>query len=175
VQFVSPLDRLWNGWRAEYVASIPPVPDGERPAGSVFTRILASGLPDTETHVVHRGERCFAILNAFPYATAHTLVLPYREVSELEDLDAAETAELWSTVTDGVRALKDAYRPEGVNVGINLGRPAGGSIAQHLHVHVVPRWTGDANFMTAIANTRTVPEALGTSAARLRAAWPTRS
>ncbi len=172
VQFVSPLDRLWNGWRAEYVSAIPAVP-GE--SQSVFTRILRSGLPDTDTHVVHRGGHCFAILNAFPYATAHTLVLPYREVAELEDLEAAEITELWATVTDCVRAVKEAYRPEGVNVGMNLGRPAGGSIAQHLHVHVVPRWTGDANFMTAIANARTIPEALGTSAARLRAAWPTPS
>jgi ATP adenylyltransferase len=99
-------------------------------------------------------------------------VLPYREVADLEDLDPAETAELWATVTDGVRAIKTAYSPEGINVGINLGRPAGGSVSQHLHVHVVPRWTGDANFMTAVANTRTLPEALVDTAARIRAAWP---
>lgn len=171
MQFVSPLDRLWNGWRAEYVQSVPSVPDGR---GSVFTRILASGLSDEEANIVHRGARCFAILNAFPYATAHTLVLPYREVGDLEALDGDETAELWRTVTDCVVAVKRAYRPEGVNVGVNLGRPAGGSVAEHLHVHVVPRWTGDANFMTAVANTRTLPEALATSAARLRGAWPTR-
>ena len=78
-----------------------------------------------------------------------------------------------ATVTDAVRAIKAAYQPEGVNVGLNLGRPAGGSVAQHLHVHVVPRWTGDSNFMTATANTRTLPEALPATAERLRAAWPT--
>jgi ATP adenylyltransferase len=99
-------------------------------------------------------------------------VLPYREVDALELLDADETAELWATVTDAVRAIKVAYRPDGVNVGINLGRPAGGSISEHLHVHVVPRWTGDANFMTAVANTRTLPEALADTARQLRAAWP---
>ena len=115
---------------------------------------------------------CFAILNAYPYATAHTLVLPYREVPDLEDLTPAEHAELWATVTDAVRAIKVAYRPEGLNVGLNLGRPAGGSVAEHLHVHVVPRWTGDSNFMTSTANTRTIPEALPATAARLRAAWP---
>lgn len=165
------LERLWNGWRASYVAGAgadPVDPDG----GSVFSRILASGLPDEETNIVHRGERCFAILNAYPYATGHLLVLPYREVADLEDLDRDETAELWDTVSRGVVAVKRAYSPEGVNVGINLGRPAGGSVSEHLHVHVVPRWTGDSNFMTAVANTRTLPEPLVDTAARLRAAWP---
>jgi ATP adenylyltransferase len=102
----------------------------------------------------------------------HVLILPYREESELENLDAEETAELWTTTTLAVRAVKAAYRPQGLNVGINLGKPAGGSVSQHLHVHVVPRWTGDANFMTALADTRTIPEALPDTAAKLRAAWP---
>ena len=165
------LERLWNGWRASYVAgaAADPVDPSD---GSVFSRILASGLSDEETNIVHRGERCFAILNAYPYATGHLLVLPYREVADLEALDADETAELWDTVTRAVVAVKRAYSPEGVNVGINLGRPAGGSVSEHLHVHVVPRWTGDSNFMTAVANTRTLPEPLVDTADRLRAAWP---
>ena len=169
------LERLWNGWRASYVASVPAADheDVLAPSGSVFTRILTSGLPDTETHIVFRGTSVFVILNAYPYGTGHLLVLPYREVADLEALDATETTELWATVTDAVRAVKAAYRPEGVNVGINLGRPAGGSVAEHLHVHVVPRWIGDANFMTAVANTRTLPEPLVDTAARVRAAWPT--
>lgn len=162
-------ERLWNGWRAAYVGSVPTPPAGE---GSVFTAILGSGLSDEECNIVHRGERVFAMLNAFPYATGHTLVMPYREIAHLEDLDAGESTELWATVTDMVRAVKAAYQPGGVNVGINLGKPAGGSISQHLYVHVVPRWVGDGNFMTAIANTRTLPEALSDTAARLRAAWP---
>ena len=165
------LERLWSGWRSTYVSSVDDtVRDGD--TRSVFTRILAAGLPDIETNVVHRGPHCFAILNAYPYATGHTLVLPYREVADLEDLDGAETAELWATVTAVVRAIKGAYTPGGVNVGLNLGRPAGGSVSQHLHVHVVPRWTGDGNFMLAVANTRTLPEALVDTAARIRAAWP---
>ena len=94
------------------------------------------------------------------------MVLPYREVADLDELDAVEAAELWATVTRAVGVLRLAYRPEGLNVGINLGRPAGGSVREHLHVHVVPRWTGDANFMTAVANTRTLPEALDDTAAR---------
>lgn len=138
----------------------------------MFTRILRSGLPDEETNIVHRGRCCFVILNAFPYGTGHLLVLPYREVANLEDLEPDETTELWGTVTDAVRAIKAAYSPEGINVGINLGRPAGGSVSEHLHVHVVPRWTGDANFMTAVANTRTLPEALVDTAAKIRTAWP---
>jgi ATP adenylyltransferase len=166
------LERLWNGWRTTYVSSVPPPEEEDTGTASVFTRILESGLPDEETHIVHRGTMVFAILNAYPYSTAHTMVLPYREVPELEDLTADEHTELWATVTDAVRAVKTAYSPEGINVGLNLGRPAGGSVSQHLHVHVVPRWTGDSNFMTATANTRTIPEALSATAARLRAAWP---
>jgi ATP adenylyltransferase len=164
------LERIWNGWRASYVSSAGKAADGA--VGSVFTQLLTSGLDDSETNIVHRGERCFAILNAFPYGTGHLLVLPYREVPNLEDLEPDEAAELWSTVTDAVGAIKRAYNPEGINVGINLGRPAGGSVSEHLHVHVVPRWTGDANFMTAVANTRTLPEALVDTAAKIRAAWP---
>lgn len=168
------LERLWNGWRSTYVSSMSsPSPETTgAPATSVFTQLLRSGLPDTETHIVHRGQHVFAIMNAYPYATAHLLVLPVREVADLEALTSVESAELWATVTDAVVAVKTAYRPEGINVGINLGRPAGGSVSQHLHVHVVPRWTGDANFMTSVANTRTLPEPLVDTAARVRAAWP---
>jgi len=168
------LERLWSGWRSSYVSSIGSLDGADSPGeGSIFTQILNSGLSDEETHVVHRGSRCFVILNAYPYGTGHLLVLPYRELADLEDLDAGEAAELWATVTDAVSAVKAAYRPQGVNVGVNLGQPAGGSVSDHLHVHVVPRWTGDANFMTAIANTRTLPEPLADTAAKIRRAWPT--
>lgn len=174
---MTPLELLWSGWRSTYVTSGGAAggvarDDVERGRGSVFSRILASRLDDTETHIVHRGARIFAILNRFPYSVGHVLVLPYREVADLESLTPDETTELWATVTSGVRALKLAYQPEGVNVGVNLGRPAGGSVSDHLHVHVVPRWTGDANFMTATANTRNLNEALPDTAAKLRAAWP---
>lgn len=165
------LDRIWNGWRSQYVNEAGV---GEAGAdGSVFTQILASGLDDVTTHVVHRGTHTFAILNAFPYTSGHLMVLPYREVGNLEELTAEETAELWPMVTSAVRAVKSAYTPGGVNVGINMGRAAGGSISEHLHVHVVPRWSGDGNFMTAIAEARTLPEPLSFSAGKLRDAWPT--
>lgn len=163
------LDRIWNGWRATYVNDL-----GAHAAsdGSVFTQILRSGMTDLEAHIVHRGALTFALLNAFPYTSGHLMVLPYREVVDLEDLTAGEAGELWSTVTVAVTAVKAAYRPGGVNVGINLGRAAGGSVSEHLHVHVVPRWAGDGNFMTSVAETRTLPEPLSFSAAKLRAAWP---
>ncbi|MGD9997583.1 MAG: HIT domain-containing protein [Ilumatobacteraceae bacterium] len=170
---MTPLELLWNGWRATYVQG-----SGERQERraaddvSVFTAILRSGLPDTETHIVHRGRQVFVILNRFPYSVGHLLVLPIREIGELEALTPEESTELWATVTDAVRALKTAMNPGGINVGLNLGQPAGGSISEHLHVHVVPRWVGDGNFMTATANTRTLPEALPDTAAKLRDAWP---
>ncbi len=167
------LDRLWNGWRSQYVraeASVESLSDV-----SVFTNILNSGMSDEEAHIVFRGKTVFAILNAFPYASGHLLVLPYREIAHLEDLTADESTELWATVTDAVAALKVSHSPHALNVGINLGVSAGGSISQHLHVHVVPRWEGDANFMTAIAETRTLPEALPDSARRIRLAWATRT
>ena len=167
---MSHLDRIWNGWRNEYVVDASARPRAGE--GSLFTQILQSGLTDEETHIVHRGQLTFAILNAFPYTPGHLMVLPYREVASLEDLHADEHTELWGTVTNAVRAVKAAYTPGGVNVGINLGRPAGGSVSEHLHVHVVPRWSGDSNFMTAIAEARTLPEALSQSAHKLRTAWP---
>lgn len=171
------LERLWAGWRSQYVRAagdergVGEDPDATT-SGSVFTRILASGLADDETHIVHRGQTCFTIMNAYPYATGHVLVIPYREVADLELLDVPETVELWSEVTDAVRAVRRAFAPEGINVGVNLGRPAGGTVPEHLHVHVVPRWVGDSNFMTSIANTQTLPESLGASARRVRDAWP---
>jgi ATP adenylyltransferase len=166
---VDTYERLWNGWRAAYVGSAPESSAG---GGSLFTEILQSGLSDEDSNIVHRGKLVFAILNAFPYATGHTLVVPYRVVADLEDLAEDEASELWATTTDAVRAVRAAYQPGGVNVGLNLGKPAGGSVSEHLHVHVLPRWVGDGNFMTAIANTRTLPEALSDTAAKLRSAWP---
>lgn len=166
------LERIWSGWRASYVETQPAKSDPGAPGGSVFTQLLESGEPDEVTHVLHRGDEVFAILNIFPYCAGHTLVLPYREVADIADLTSSESTELWAMVNEAVAAVRAVYRPEGVNVGFNLGRPAGGSVPTHLHAHVVPRWTGDSNFMSSIANTQTLPEALETSAARLRAAWP---
>lgn len=165
------MDRLWAGWRSSYVAAagqgLP-----EAGEGSVFRRILAAGLPDEESHIVWRGEQVFAILNAFPYTSGHVLVMPYREVGELEDLTPDEATELWSAVRDTVAALKRAYRPHGINIGLNLGEAAGAGVPSHLHVHVLPRWGADSNFMTAVAEARVLPESLSDSWRKLRDAWP---
>ena len=168
------LERLWAGWRNDYVAAHAAGTAEARSTegGSVFTRILASGLPDDDTGVVHRGERCFAILNRFPYGSGHLLVMPYREVAELAALTDDEHAELWSTVRDAVAAVTAAYSPDGVNVGANLGEAAGAGVPGHVHVHVLPRWHADSNFMTAVAETRVLPEALPATWAKLTAAWP---
>lgn len=146
-----------------------------RPAGdeSLFERILHSGLPDEETYVLWRGEHCFAILNAYPYGSGHLMVLPNRAVPQLDGLDAAESAELWAGVQDAVLAIRSAYRPDGVNVGMNLGAGAGAGVPDHLHVHCLPRWSADTNFMTAIAETRVLPEPLDVAWKKLTAAWPT--
>ena len=138
---------------------------------SVFSQILESEMTDEQSYIVHRGKEVFALMNAFPYTSGHLLVVPYREVAELENLTSEETAELWATVTTGVKVLKSVYHPEAMNVGINLGAAAGGSIAQHLHVHIVGRWGGDTNFMVTTANTKILPEALDVSADRIRKAW----
>jgi ATP adenylyltransferase len=165
------LDHLWAGWRSTYVesAAAEPVDGGTT---SIFERILASGRPDAETHIVWRGETCFAIMNAFPYTNGHLLVMPYRAVGELDQMVSGEHAELWGGVTGAVKALQAAYRPDGINVGMNLGRAAGAGVPDHLHVHVLPRWNGDTNFMTTAAEVRVMPETLPASAAKVRAAWP---
>jgi ATP adenylyltransferase len=162
------LDRLWNGWRAQYVQQDS---HGKHSDESVFTEILKSDRSDEETFIVHRGETCFVIMNAFPYSSGHVLVIPYREVPDLELLTPQETNEIWATVTKTVQVLKAEYKPQGMNVGINLGHAAGGSIAQHLHIHVVPRWGGDSNFMVAVATTKILPEALDVTAQRIRNRW----
>jgi ATP adenylyltransferase len=163
------LERLWAGWRLAYIEDTQAgAPPGE---GSLFERILALGEPDERTYVVWRGETCFAILNAFPYSNGHVLVMPYRAVPELEELTEAEAAELWSGTRQAVAAIKAAYGCDGVNVGINLGRAAGAGVPDHLHVHALPRWAGDTNFTTAVAETRVLPESLDASWSKLRAAW----
>ena len=138
----------------------------------VFCAILASGEPDERTHVVWQGETCVAILNAYPYTSGHLMVMPRRHESELEGLEAGEAAELWPAVTAAVRAIKAAYSPDGLNVGANLGQAGGAGIPGHAHVHVLPRWGGDTNFMTSVAGVRVMPESLDDSWQKLRSAWP---
>lgn len=168
-----PLERLWAGWRSDHLRAATGDPtDGLGEEGCVFCRILASGERDEDTFVLWRGERCVAVLNAYPYASGHLLVLPQRHVGQLEDLGAEEAEELWGALRTGVLAVKAAYEPDGLNVGANLGRAAGAGVPGHLHLHVVPRWAADTSFVTSLAEARVLPEALGTTYERLQAAWP---
>jgi ATP adenylyltransferase len=164
------MERIWAGWRSQYVASAG---NGDLAGeGSVFRRIIDSGVPDDEAYIVWRGALTFAILNVFPYTCGHLLVMPYREVPDLESLTPEESAELWSATRAAVVAVKAAFRPQGVNVGFNLGEAAGAGIPSHVHAHVLPRWNADSNFMTSVAETRVLPEPLPTTWKKLRAAWP---
>jgi diadenosine tetraphosphate (Ap4A) HIT family hydrolase len=167
------LERLWAGWRISYVETV----DADAPAriegdGTLFERILNSGLPDDQTLIVWRGALCFALLNLYPYSNGHLMVLPHRPVRELGELTDDEHAELWDGVRDATRALTVAYGPDGINIGVNQGRGSGAGVPDHLHVHVLPRWAGDTNFMTTVAETRVLPETLQATWAKIRAAWP---
>ncbi len=175
-----PLDHLWATWRSAYVQGVTDsrtlVPEGEPDDGrSLFERILEADGTDDEKQIVLRGDRCFVMLNRFPYTSGHLMVLPNRAVPGLEDLDDEEHAELWGLVRDSVVAVRSGLGSEAVNVGVNLGTAAGGSQADHLHVHCVPRWTGDANFMGVAAETRVLPVSLDEARDRIRAAWPDRA
>lgn len=169
---MSGIDRLWAGWRSAYIEGISG--PAEQPAGCVFCGILASGLPDEESYVVwrHPSGGAVALLNAYPYGSGHLMVMPTRHVASPENLDAGEGAAIWQGVTAAVSALRAAYGPDGLNLGANLGRAAGAGIPDHFHMHALPRWGGDTNFMTSVAEVRVLPESLSISYRKITAAWP---
>lgn len=167
------LDHLWAGWRHSYINAVNDddailAPDA---TGSLFERILR--LSDEEGMVVHRGAACSVLLNAYPYTNGHLLVLPNRAVADLGALADEELTEMARLQRDAVLALERAYHCDGVNVGLNLGRAAGAGVPDHVHAHVLPRWDADSNFMTAVANTRVLPEPLDETWRKVRANWPT--
>jgi diadenosine tetraphosphate (Ap4A) HIT family hydrolase len=145
---------------------------GDDPSTCVFCLILASSASDQERFVVKVGARTAVLLNAYPYASGHLLIMPIRHVATIDDLDDEESNELWSMTRNALRAIEIAYGPDGVNLGANLGRAAGAGIPRHVHLHVLPRWLGDTNFMTTVASVRVMPEALSESWRKLREAWP---
>ncbi len=167
-----PLEQLWAGWRLEYVRGATEAERSGVDDACVFCAIAESGAPSRDNGMVWRGKLTFAVLNAYPYASGHLLVLPLRHVSDLEELTGEESSELWMATQAAARALSAAYAPDGVNIGANLGRAAGAGIPRHLHLHVVPRWSGDTNFMTSVAGVRVIPETLGEAWERLHPAWP---
>jgi len=157
------MEHVWAGWRSEYVSSGDVHDDAE----CVLCRVIEDG-----AYVVWRDELIAVVLNAFPYTSGHVMVLPVRHVGEVEDIAHAEVASLWSAVARAVVAIKAAYSPDGLNMGANIGRVAGAGIPGHFHVHVLPRWSADTNFMTSVAEARVLPEALPVSLERLQKAWP---
>ncbi len=154
------MDRLWTPWRLSYVTT-----SGAPGPPCVFCDALARG---DDPLLVHQGERAFVILNKFPYNNGHLMVVPKRHVARLSDLDAPDLLEIMRLTQAAEQALGAVYAPHGFNVGLNLGRSAGAGIADHLHVHMVPRWDGDTSFMTVFGDTRVLPEELPVTAARIR-------
>ncbi|QLL09429.1 HIT family protein [Mycobacterium vicinigordonae] len=162
------LQRLWTPYRMNYLAEGPLKRDEANPS-QPFTDIPQ--MSDEDGLVVARGELVYAVLNLYPYNPGHLMVVPYRRVSELEDLTEAESAEVMEFTQKAIRVIKSVSRPHGFNVGINLGTSAGGSLAEHLHVHVVPRWGGDANFITIIGGSKVIPQLLRETRRLLSEEW----
>lgn len=178
------IDRLWAGWRRAYVESVTDAPgpspgaEGTRapddPDACVFCLILSSADDPSKSYVVWRSDTVAVLLNAYPYTSGHLLTMPVRHVAELGDLSPEESAALWSATVAAIEAVTAAYRPDGINLGANLGAAAGAGIPGHLHLHCLPRWTADTNFMTSVAETRVLPESLDATYAKVAAAWPGR-
>jgi ATP adenylyltransferase len=170
------LENLWAGWRSEYIveATARERAGGIRhdPSDCVFCRIAATGAPSDDNLVVWRSDLTFVVMNAYPYASGHMLVMPVRHVAALQDLTAEESSEVWTATQEAVAAAERAYDPDGLNIGGNLGRAAGAGIPAHVHLHVVPRWSGDTNFMTSVGGLRVMPEPLQASWKKLSEGWP---
>lgn len=160
------MEALHAPWRIEYILAPKEKPDG---SGSVFTRIAQSS-DDEANLVIARDRTCFAVLNSYPYTGGHLMVVPYKQVPDFYDLTDEEMTDLLRLLRRCQTALTKVMKPDGFNIGVNLGRVAGAGIVEHLHIHIVPRWNGDTNFMAVIANTTVVPEALREVAAKLRTA-----
>jgi len=160
------MDYLWSPWRFRYVS------EGVKGEGCVFCEVAhRDSAHDREHLVLHRGRFSFVLLNLFPYTTGHVMVVPYAHVPYLADLDAATLSEMMELARRTEAALKASYRAEGYNLGMNLGQCAGAGVADHLHLHVLPRWTGDSNFMTVVGETRVLPEDLLTTYDKLARCW----
>lgn len=155
------MDLLWAGWRSGYVRSI-----GDDSGECLFC-LLPQG-PDADGLILERGSAAFSVLNRYPYTTGHLMVSQYRHLAQPGDLSEAERLEVWELLDRGRVALGEAMSPEGFNLGANLGRVSGAGIPGHLHVHLVPRWSGDTNFMTSVGETRVLPEDLAETWERLR-------
>jgi ATP adenylyltransferase len=154
------MDRLWSPWRLEYIAG------GKPKTGCIFCE--ATRETESSSLIVFKGDSCYVILNLYPYNNGHVMVVPYRHLATFGDLSIEELTEIGVLIQRAEAALFEAYQPHGFNIGVNLGKPAGAGVLDHLHVHIVPRWNGDTNFMTVVGEMRVLPENIGASAERLR-------
>lgn len=158
------MQHIYSTWRSEYIGR------DKNNEGCAFCLALEEQ-DSPENLIVYRGENCFVILNLFPYTSGHLMVVPYTHTNQFSDLPAETLNEIMLLVQKAVRVMEEVYHPQGFNVGLNLGSAAGAGIAAHMHMHVVPRWQGDANFMSIIGQTRVMPEDLGQTYQRLSDAW----
>jgi ATP adenylyltransferase len=155
------MNHLWTPWRMSYLR-------GELPSAGGCIFCLGPTHGNSDAHILHRGTHCYVILNRFPYNTGHLMVVPFDHVQTLERLDERTTAELMRLVQLSLLVLREAYAPQGFNLGMNIGEPAGAGIADHVHFHIVPRWSGDTNYMTITGQTRVIPETLENTYSRLQ-------
>jgi ATP adenylyltransferase len=161
------MEHLWTPWRSTYVAGT------DRPQEGQCLFCIAAERPDAENYILHRGHYTFVMLNLFPYTSGHLMIAPFAHVSRLQAMEQAARIEMMDLACQCERILESVYHPEGLNLGMNLGEAAGAGIAGHLHLHVLPRWTGDANFMTTVGQTRVMPESIAQTYERLRPAFRT--
>ena len=166
------MENMWAPWRMEFICTL------REESGCFLCRAAecsatAADLTekDKKCFVVHRGKRCFAVLNRYPYSNGHLLIAPYEHEGDLEKLPDETLLELMTVVRDAKRALKATCNPDGFNIGANLGKDAGAGVVDHLHLHIVPRWRGDTNFMPILADTKVIPQALDELCERLRSQW----
>jgi ATP adenylyltransferase len=159
------LDRLWSPWRSEYLSS------GGADAqtqGCLFCNLRDNPEQDESNFVLHRGANSFVVLNIYPYISGHLMIVPYEHLGDLDAASKATTDDMMDLTKRAQTALREAYKPTGFNVGMNLGHSAGAGIVDHIHIHILPRWAGDTNFMTTVANTRVLPESLKDTYQKLR-------
>ena len=160
------MDYLWTPWRYSYITTAGK--NEGKPEGCIFCELPK--LPDAEAKIVHRGQHCYVILNSFPYTSGHVMVVPFAHLDELKKMTSAAAAEMMALCQEMERVLRQVYSPDGINLGMNIGRAAGAGVAGHVHMHVLPRWVGDTNFMTVTGESRVLPEALEVTYERIRSA-----
>lgn len=159
------MKKIFAPWRAAYIQS------GEKPSGCIFC-VFPAREDDEENLILFRGESCFVILNRYPYNSGHLMVVPYRHTAEYGSLDPKEVAEMHHLTSISMDVIKRTMNPEGFNLGINIGKVAGAGVADHVHMHVVPRWNGDTNFMPVMGDVRVVPQSLEETYRIFKEAWP---